>query len=174
MTITLNLLPVLPDPALDRLHRWADAAMCRPPDEIIGDRYLRRWHSTKSRHSSLYLHLYVGDDPALCLHDHPWPSLSLCLRGVIMETRQTAAGGKRTSAISPGTLAYRPARFAHRLELASATAVTIFLAGPHLREWGWHLPGGWRHWRAISAVDADGVTRVRIPAPPRDIHEDTP
>ena len=174
MTFSVNLSPFLPNTAFDRLHRWADAAMCRPPDEIIGDRYLRRWHSTKSPLCSLYLHLYVGDDPATWLHDHPWPSFSLCLRGVILETRQLSRGLTVTSAINPGTLSYRPARFAHRLGLASAPAVTIFLTGPHLREWGWHLPGGWRHWRAISSVDPDGITRVRNPGPRRELPEDTP
>ena len=174
MTFTADLLPIIPPPALRHLQRRVDQSMRRPPDEIIGDRYLRRWHSTKSPVSSLYLHLYVGNDPVPWPHDHPWPSFSLCLRGVIRETCRTSDGQRRSTTISAGTFSYRPASFAHRLGLVVAPAVTIFLTGPHLREWGWYLPGGWCHWSTVSGLDPDGVTRTHTPAPVKKHHGAAP
>ena len=162
MTVTFDATPLIGPTALDRLYLRADQAMTRPPDEIIEDRYLRRWHSLRSAALSLYVHLYVGSDPCAWTHDHPWPSLSLCLQGILIETAELADRRKQTSRISRGTLAFRPPRFSHRLDLVSGPAVTLFLAGPRLREWGWHLPGVWRAWHEVSGVDEDGVTRMRI------------
>ncbi len=162
MTVTFDATPLIGPTALDRLCLRAHQAMTRPPDEIIEDRYLRRWHSLRSTALSLYVHLYVGSDPCAWTHDHPWPSLSLCLRGILIETAELADRRKQTSRISRGTLAFRPPRFAHRLDLVSGPAVTLFLAGPRLREWGWQLPGGWRAGHEVSGVDEDGVTRMRI------------
>lgn len=163
MSLALDLSPVLPASALHRLRAFADAVMRVPPDEIIGDSYLRRWHRAKTRAFSHYIHLYVGDDPAPWPHDHPWPSASLCLRGTLHEHARDRRGRARSAAIAPGTLSLRPACFAHRLELTSSLAITLFVAGPRLREWGWLLPGGWTPWHEISGVDPDGVTRLRIP-----------
>ena len=162
MTVTFDVTPLIGPTALDRLYLRADQAMTRPPDEIIEDLYLRRWHSLRSTALSLYVHLYVGSDPCAWTHDHPWPSLSLCLQGILIETAELPGRRKQTSMISRGTLAFRPPRFSHRLDLVSGPAVTLFLAGPRLREWGWHLPGGWRAWHEVSGVDEDGVTRMRI------------
>ena len=162
MTVTFDATPLIGPTALDRLCLRADRAMTRPPDEIIEDRDLRRWHSLRSTALSLYVHLYVGSDPCAWTHDHPWPSLSLCLQGILIETAELADRRKQTSRISRGTLAFRPPRFSHRLDLVSGPAVTLFLAGPRLREWGWQLPGGWRAWHEVSGVDEDDVTRMRI------------
>lgn len=164
MTLTFDTAPLIGPGTLDRLRVRADRAMTGPPDEIIEDRYLRRWHFLRGPALSLYLHLYVGGDPCAWPHDHPWPSLSLCLRGILAETGERRDGSRRTAKIYPGTLAFRPARFSHRLDLVSGPAVTLFLAGPRLRRWGWHLPGGWRPWHEVSGVDADGVTRMRFPS----------
>lgn len=163
VSLTLDVSPILGRAALRRLHAHAERAMSGPPDEIIGDAYLRRWHRAKHPLLSCYVHLYVGDDPQPWTHDHPWPSLSLCLRGTLHEHARDRRGRPRGTTIAPGTLACRGARFAHRLELTSSIALTLFLAGPRVREWGWHLPRGWVPWHEISGVDPDGVTRVRIP-----------
>lgn len=164
MSVTLHIAPALGPGFLRRLRAHAERIMSRPPDETIGDRYMRRWHVAKSQAWSYYVHLYAGDDPAPWPHDHPWPSLSLCLRGTLHEHARDRRGRSRGTTIAPGMLLWRPARFAHRLELTSSTALTLFLAGPHTRTWGWHLPGGWVPWNEISRVDPDGVTRVRPPA----------
>ena len=164
MSLTVDISPLLGHSARRRLHAHAELAMSRPPDEIIGDAYLQRWHLAKGRAWSRYIHLYVGDDPAPWLHDHPWPSLSLCLRGSLHEHGLDRRGHPTRTAITPGILSWRPARFAHRLDLASGSALTLFLAGPRIREWGWNLPEGWRPWHEVSGVDPDGITRTRFPS----------
>ncbi|MDN5849106.1 MAG: hypothetical protein L0H63_05630, partial [Nitrococcus sp.] len=51
----------------------------------------------------------------------------------------------------------RRARSAHRLALIDAEPViTLFITGPRVREWGFHCPQGWRHWRAFTAADNPG------------------
>ena len=149
---------------LSVLTDHAERIMQRPPDEIIGDRYMRRWHAVRTPIFCEYIHLYVGDDPIECLHDHPWPSASICLRGALQETTSIAGDTCELSRITPGTVSVRSARFSHRLQLVTGPAVTLFLTGPRIRDWGWHLPTGWRHWKEVSRVDPDGVTRVSFAA----------
>ena len=151
--------------AIARLRAHADRIMARDPDEIIEDRYLQRWHAFKTLMLSEYIHLYVGSDPTPWLHDHPWPSLSICLRGVLREVRDGPGGDGGSITIRPGTVALRPPRFAHRLELLSGPAITIFLAGPRLRHWGWHHQQGWIHWRRVSRRHPDGITRLLLDPP---------
>lgn len=150
-----------------RLLARAERIMDREPDEIIEDRYLLRWHSVKTSLFSEYIHLYIGSDPTQWLHDHPWPSASLCLHGVLREVRDTSGRHRRSVTITPGTIALRTARHSHRLELLTGLAITAFYAGPRLRRWGWHLEDGWRHWREVSRMEQDGVTRVFLKPPPR-------
>lgn len=164
MSLTIDISPMLGHAARGRLRTHAESVMARPPDEIIGDAYLRRWHVAKGRAWSYYVHLYVGDDPAPWLHDHPWPSLSLCLQGSLHEHGLDRRGRACRAAITPGILAWRPARFAHRLDLTASRALTLFVAGPRIREWGWRLPEGWRPWHEVSRVDSDGVTRTTFPS----------
>lgn len=153
--------------AIARLLARAERIMAREPDEIIGERYMQRWHSVKTPFFSEYIHLYVGSDPTLWLHDHPWPSASLCLRGVLREIRQGPGGDGRSITIRPGTIALRSPGFSHRLELLTGPAITAFYTGPRVRQWGWHLEEGWRHWRQVSRVGQDGVTRVHLKPPRR-------
>ena len=153
--------------AIAHMLARAERIMARDPDEIIGECYMHRWHSFKSGLVSEYIHLYLDSDPTLWLHDHPWPSLSVCLRGVLREIREGPGGDGRNITIRPGTLALRPPRAAHRLELLSGPAITLFLAGPRMRHWGWHTDSGWRHWRQSTRVGADGVTRVLLKPPSR-------
>ena len=151
--------------AMARLLARAERIMERDPDEVIGERYMRRWHSVKTLFFAEYIHLYLGSDPTLWLHDHPWPSASICLRGVLREVRDGPGGDGRSVTIRPGTVALRPPQHAHRLELLTGPAVTAFYAGPRLRHWGWHLDTGWRHWAGVSRVGEDGVTRVFLDPP---------
>ena len=116
----------------------------REPDEIIGDGpviYMRRWYAIpRNRFLNVYLHRFTRSDDDRVLHDHPWASLSLLLRGALLE--HTAEGERP---VFPGEWRYRPAAQAHRIDLVSKDAVTIFITGPKTREWGFHCPDGWKH-----------------------------
>ena len=55
----------------------------REPDFLIGpskdDPYMMRWWwLPRNRFLNVYVHVVRHDDDDRALHDHPWPSLSLC------------------------------------------------------------------------------------------------
>ena len=150
---------------LARLRARAQRIMEREPDEIIGERYMQRWHSFKSALFSEYIHLYLGSDPTPWLHDHPWPSISICLRGLLREIREGPGGDGESVTIRAGAVSLRSARFAHRLELLTGPAVTLFIAGPRLRRWGFHHDTAWVHWRDATRIDGRGVAHVVLPPP---------
>lgn len=144
--------------------RWAEKLIAtRQPDVVIGDGYLRRWHILpRNRLMNLYLHEFVGSDDDRALHDHPWPSLSWVLLGVYWEHLPNKAIRLREA----GNLIPRSAKTPHRIELASlrysdkGRAVTLFMTGPKVREWGFHCPKGWVHWEEFC-YEEEGVSKSR-------------
>ena len=75
-----------------RLAAWLATRLIAParkPDFIVGDPanpYLRRWWLLpRNPVFGIYLHQFMRSDDDRALHDHPWPSLSLTLRGRMME-----------------------------------------------------------------------------------------
>ncbi len=118
----------------------------RSPDEVIGERYMRRWHLRRKpgRHN-LYLHRYDGSDDDRALHDHPWRSVGVVLWGRLYEA--TPTGVRRLWPFIPK---YRSAKYAHRLILESRVAYTLFFTFPKEREWGFLCPKGWVHWREFT------------------------
>ena len=60
-----------------------------------------------------------------------------------------------------GSIVTRKATDAHRLEIPEGgRAVSLFITGPKLREWGFHCPNGWRHWREfVDERDSGQVGR---------------
>lgn len=134
----------------------------RKPDFVIGDDYLRRWWVIpRNPFFNIYLHNIRRSDDDRALHDHPWPSLSYMIRGRMLEFSSPAGkagrvviGGKKLHPrlIREGQWVYRPARFAHRLAVINGMDVwTLFITGPRIREWGFHCPQGWRHWKEFTA-----------------------
>ncbi len=114
----------------------------RPPDKIIGDNYLFRWFIIpRNRFFNIYLHKFYGSDDDRALHDHPWPSVSFLLYG---ELKEFHFNGVRI--IYKWLPVFRSAKFAHRIELLKGPAITLFITGPNLREWGFHCPGKWVPW----------------------------
>lgn len=127
----------------------------RDPDFIIGDPaapYLRRWYLHGGRSDEgwpmrLMLHQILRDDDDRALHDHPWDNISLVLSGQIRDVRPDGH-----TDLSAGQTLYRQAHAPHRIVVSAfeqECAWTLFFAGPKIREWGFHCPGGWRHWRAF-------------------------
>lgn len=132
-----------------RVCRWALRQMQRDPDLIISDDYLHRWYVLpRNRWLNIYLHRYYGSDNARALHDHPWWSLSWMLRGRLGEVDDH---GKRW--INAGQWRLRRARYSHRLIVVGGDEgwpITLFITGPRLRDWGFHCPHGWVHWRRYT------------------------
>ncbi len=132
----------------------------REPDFIIGgaeDPYIRRWWLKRERESgSMYLHQIIRDDDDRALHDHPWPSTSIVLRGTL---REVLPDGE-SRLLKPGSITSRAAKDAHRLEVVDGPVWTLFVTGPVERSWGFHCPKGWVPWREfVSPSDAGKVGR---------------
>lgn len=118
----------------------------RQPDEIIGEKYMRRWHLRRKEGGwNLYLHRYDGSDDDRALHDHPWRSVSILLWGNLGEVSK-----KGEHRLWPITPKFRSAEYAHRINLKSKFAYTLFFTFRKQREWGFHCPKGWMHWKDFT------------------------
>lgn len=140
----------------------------RPPDFIIGSKenpYLLRWWIVpRNRFLNIYLHNFLSSDEDRALHDHPWWSCSIILRGGYREHFPGGIVKRRW----PGMMIFRRATQAHRVELLDSdyfwsleypqrlpikkSAWTLFITGRKVREWGFHCPQGWTHWRNFIGV----------------------
>ena len=173
--------------------RFADwlilRALKRQPDFIIGGRdnpYMLRWWITPwsgiartipdesktwwqwlvSRMPGVYLHMIVRSDDDRALHDHPWCNLSILLRGAYIEHTIDAGGINRRCVREQGSVVFRMARKAHRLETTTRTVGkyvqetvpcwSLFMHGFRVRHWGFHCPRGWVHWRKFTASNDPG------------------
>lgn len=149
---------ILPVFLCDSLFRsLALIAESRPPDVVIGgmqDPYLHRWHVTpKGDGPSCYLHHFLRSDDDRALHDHPYASTSIILRGAYLEHLPgSAAPHLRVR----GQVVHRDAVAPHRVELlrnAEGQEVpcwSLFLTGPRVRDWGFHCPQGWVPWQRFT------------------------
>lgn len=134
----------------------------RNPDFIIGspDRpYMLRWYLIpRNRWFNVYLHKIVRDDDDRALHDHPWWSVSLLLRGKYIEV--TPAGlGVMYRHYGLGSVIIRRPTHRHRLELPEGKpAWTLFFTGPKVRTWGFWCPRGFVPWHEFVNQNDRGNT----------------
>jgi len=127
-----------------RLRKWAVGWARGGPHFVIGypgRPYLLRWYVLpRNPVLNVYLHKFVRDDDDRALHDHPWPSLSVLLKGWYIEVTEEERFGRRVEVHSPyfaGAVRLRSATFRHRIMLPHGRpAWTLFFTGPVLREWG--------------------------------------
>jgi len=118
-------------------------ATMRRPDLQLG-RYLRRWWLIpRNRVFNIYLHRFDASDHRI-LHDHPWWSVSLLIKGAYREHYHDGTAEERWAPC----LVVRAPRQLHRIELLTVRATTLFITGPRQRTWGFMSPslGRWvRH-----------------------------
>ena len=143
----------------------------RKPDFLVGD-YLQRWYIIpRNRYFNIYLHKFIGDDEDRALHDHPWRSLSIILKGKYIEHRQ----GHEPRVFKRWSVIYRAAEYTHRIELFNRRwgknfnyammpykkpVWTLFITGRKIRDWGFHCPKGWRRWQDfVSSADHGKIGR---------------
>jgi len=135
---------------------------------IIGRNYLTRYFIIpRNRWFNIYLHKYTGSDDNRALHDHPWWSMSILLKGEIQEYQHLKAysvHGDKTNfnmlkiiGIWHFIPKFRPAEYTHRIELLSNTAWTLFFTGPAIRQWGFHCRKGWVHWKDFTDETGNGI-----------------
>lgn len=161
----------------DKLISWAES---RQPDFVIGEEaapYLRRWHLQRDgKKGCVYLHHIIRDDDDRAMHDHPWDSTSIVLRGTMTEicphfyasaskvrlpsgqSQHVRLGSDASYAteLAAGSITTRKAEHAHRLVVSHGEVWTLFITGPHRREWGFHCRTGWKHWTQFVRENAPG------------------
>lgn len=105
------------------------------PDRRTGANYMHRYYllfkDRKTFPFNITLHKIVrSDDPIM--HDHPWPFLTIILKGGYWEHTP-----KGKTWHGPGSIIKRKANELHWLELdQDKPATTLFFMGPQQREWG--------------------------------------
>lgn len=132
----------------------------RPPDFVIGkpgNDYLQRWFVIpRNRFFNIYLHRFLRSDYDRALHDHPWLNMSILLDGEYVEHTIPQGGINLKKRYVTGDIKMRGARSAHRVELTNGPCWSLFITGPRVREWGFHCPAGWRHWKEFTAPHNSG------------------
>lgn len=148
------------------------------PDVILapeGEPYLYRWYLSPAKlpdgsypPATIMFHIQVQSDPERPLHDHPWDNQSVILSGSYVEIVRdpTLVGSEEFTILrSKGSVITRRAEIAHRLILPKQVpyTMTLFTAGPKVREWGFWYPDGWHH-NKRHVNDRNGVsTHVEEP-----------
>lgn len=104
--------------------------------------FLSRLAKRRKIHA-LYLHEFFRSDKSRCPHDHPWSFITVVLRGGYWEHTSTGRHWRR-----PGSILYRPATFAHSIEVDPTTVKpwSLVLVWEKSRDWGFYTPDGWRKW----------------------------
>ena len=123
-------------------------------DRLDNEPYLERYYvflkDRKWFPFNVFVHKFLRSDPD-DVHDHPWGYFTLILRGGYWEwIPQLDAQGHKLVEIAhwrgPGHFRICSANSYHRIELdPSVTAWTLFIPGPHRRDWGFLVRDQWIH-----------------------------
>lgn len=98
---------------------------------------------------NIFVHKFHKGDPG-DVHDHPWPYATLILKGGYYEYTPNFENDKMVGETKhwrgPGHFRICSSNSYHRIELVSGvTAWTLFMPGPHKREWGFLVDNRWIH-----------------------------
>lgn len=142
------------------MRAWAAAIMQRAPDFVIGEAenpYLRRWWVIpRNELCNVYLHEILRSDDDRAGHDHPWMNTSVLIDGGYEEItyfRQQPWLEAYRLTRGAGDVVSREATDTHRLIIPEGgRAVSLFITGPKVRDWGFWCPNGERfvHWRTFT------------------------
>lgn len=147
--------------SLADMFAWAHELMAsRAPDFVIGDDYLRRWYVIpRNPSANVYLHHIMHSDDDRALHDHPWANTSVLIGGRYVEHMASPCGGSIAVTRHAGDVVSRKASDAHRLEIMPGeSAISLFITGPKVRDWGFHCPKGWVPWWDFTSPDDSSKT----------------
>lgn len=116
-----------------------------------------RYYLFESKPLSVYIHCFHTSDEDRALHDHPWSFLSFLFhRGYWEWTPYTTGWGEGAVVGSKPhwrprfSILYRPATWAHRVELAAPDTWTLVFRFKRTREWGFWPSGVWQQWQAYG------------------------
>ena len=124
--------------------------MDRQCNEPLLTRYYLFLKDRKHFPFNIFLHKFHKGDPG-DVHDHPWPYATLILKGGYYEwIPKFDSNGKKIGEErmwrGPGHFRLCGATSYHRIELCEGvTPWTLFMPGPHKREWGFLVDNKWIH-----------------------------
>ncbi len=122
--------------------RWTD----------VDSEYILRLHLIKTPWCAVCLHWIRKPDAEVWLHDHPVSFLSIILRGKYAELRQTLDEHTPRYRVHGWFNFIRASdRDRHRIIFCRKNTLTLCFMGPKTREWGFHTPRGWIHWKQYYA-----------------------
>lgn len=130
------------------IHGWPRRRVISSCDASRGP-LLTRYHLVSNRWFGLYLHHLHASDEDRALHDHPWSFVTVLLSSGYWEWTPEGASWKRRFSVL-----YRPAEWAHRLELVRPTWTLVFRWRIR-RDWGFVTKSGWLHWRDYGKLWCD-------------------
>jgi len=153
--------------SLNDMKDWARGIMQRAPDFVIGDNYLRRWWVIpRNEGCNIYLHEITKSDEDRAGHTHPWNNTSYLIEGEYVEvvySRQTPWAELDRFHRKAGDIVERTADHCHRLIVPEGgRAVSLFITGPKIQEWGFWCAEGERfvHWTDfVDMTDSGKVGR---------------
>ena len=129
-------------------HNRKRIIMDRQSNEPYLERYYVFLKDRKRFPFNVFLHKFLKSDPD-DVHDHPWPYATLILKGGYWEWRPqfNSVGEKITEFATwrgPGSFRWCGANSFHRIELdPSVECWTLFMPGPHKRDWGFLVKNQW-------------------------------
>ena len=123
-------------------------------DRVHSEPYLERYYvflkDRKHFPFNVFIHKFLKGDPD-DVHDHPSPYATLILKGGYYEwTPNFDENGVKIGETQhwrgPGHFRICKSNSYHRIELKEGvTAWTLFVPGPHRREWGFLVDNKWIH-----------------------------
>lgn len=122
----------------------------KKPDLVIGpvdNPQTVRYHLWKWRGIQVSLHRWHRSDSDRALHDHSAGNVSVLITGPYREVFNHAWEPARSKMRWPFIPYYRKADTPHRVLLTHGKVWTIWIRFKPWREWGFHCPKGWVHWR---------------------------
>jgi hypothetical protein len=122
-----------------------------------GVAYLDRLRFIQTPWFGVYLHRIDAPDPGVDLHDHPWPFVSIVLRGGYDEYRSETRDASRFAQLNAdfpstrisGDVVRRAAGSVRRMRLDECHTIfrlhrtptwTLVIVGHRVRDWGFYVP----------------------------------
>lgn len=132
---------------MNRLLSWIVGKLIahamKTPYTPIQDYMERYWLIPYSKYFlAIRIHHILRSDDDRAFHDHPWPYLTIVLRGGYHEVKPAydKSGlyiGDTRKWYGPGSILFRRSNSFHRLEVPEGqTAWTLFTTGRYMRKWG--------------------------------------
>ena len=124
--------------------------MDRQCNEPLLTRYYLFLKDRKAFPFNVFLHKFHKGDPG-DQHDHPWPYATLILKGGYYEwtpifSDDGSMVGETRYWRGPGHFRICSSDSYHRIEIVEGlTPWTLFMPGPHKREWGFLVNNKWIH-----------------------------